>query len=83
MTVELDKQRWSAAVKACLHALMPAMGADGGGVEIVRETPETLELRMIGACVFCPSRPLTIDQTLLPALRAVLPPEVRIEFTAA
>jgi Fe-S cluster biogenesis protein NfuA len=46
-------------VRAVLQSLLPRMRADGGGAEIVSFAPGTVTLKLIGVCLFCPSRPLT------------------------
>lgn len=63
-----------------LRSILPAMEADGGGVEIVSLGEGRLVLRLKGACLYCPSQPLTLNTTLLPAIREVLPPEFEVTF---
>ncbi len=46
-------------VRAVLQDLLPRMRADGGGAEIVSFGPGTVTVKLIGVCLFCPSRPLT------------------------
>ncbi len=65
------------AEEALTH-IVPAMEADGGGVVLEKIEDSTLHLELKGACRDCPSQDLTIRQTLLPALRAALPAEVKI-----
>lgn len=69
-------------IDACLEALRPAMAIDGGGVEVESVTDEHVTLRFVGACVFCPSQPLTLGRTIVPALREILPPGVAISVSS-
>ena len=46
----------AAAVEIALVELLPAMVADGGGVEVVRVEKDSVWLRLTGTCLFCPSR---------------------------
>ncbi len=69
-------------IEARLDTFRNAMGADGGGVEVAALTPGRLVLRLRGACVICPSQPLTIGTTILPALREVVGPDMDISFEA-
>lgn len=59
-------------VLTVLKALMPAMEADGGGVELVGIDADSVKVRLKGACLICPSVSLTmkygISETLLTAL---------------
>jgi Fe-S cluster biogenesis protein NfuA len=46
----------AAAVGLALVELLPAMVADGGGVEVIRVNEDSVWVRLIGTCLFCPSR---------------------------
>jgi len=56
-------------VSAVLEAIRPAIQADGGDLELVEVTASgEVRVRLLGACVECPSADLTlrvgIEQTL-------------------
>lgn len=46
-------------IQRALQELLPAMTADGGGAEIVQITEDSVTLRLIGTCLFCPSRKMS------------------------
>ena len=57
------------------------MQADGGGVEVLHADGDCVHLRLIGACRFCPSQQLTIEQTLRPTLEKIVGPGVQLIFS--
>lgn len=46
-------------IQQALQELLPAMTADGGGAEIVQITEDAVTLRLVGTCLFCPSRKMS------------------------
>jgi len=48
-------------VTAAIDELRVAMEPDGGGVEIVDVTDHAVTLRLVGSCLFCPSRALSAE----------------------
>lgn len=56
-------------VRQVLATLLPAMEADGGGVELVSVEDGTVRVRFLGACLLCPSIGLTMKFGVLRALR--------------
>jgi Fe-S cluster biogenesis protein NfuA len=42
-----------------LAELLPAMEPDGGGAEVVSIEGRSAVLRLVGSCLFCPSRALS------------------------
>ncbi len=66
-------------VEAVLEAIRPAIQADGGDVELVAVSDAgEVQIRMLGACIECPSANLTltvgIERTMLervPEINAV------------
>jgi Fe-S cluster biogenesis protein NfuA len=46
-------------LKIALQDLLPAMEPDGGGVEVISCGHRQVTLRLIGSCIFCPSRALS------------------------
>ena len=51
---------FEARVQSVVRELLPRMRADGGGAEIVSVLPGAVTLKLIGVCLFCPSRPMTV-----------------------
>jgi Fe-S cluster biogenesis protein NfuA len=50
-----------ASVEAVLEALRPSIKADGGDVELVNITDDGIvRVRLLGACVGCPSSQMTL-----------------------
>jgi Fe-S cluster biogenesis protein NfuA len=45
--------------EAALAELLPAMEPDGGGAELVSIDGSSAVLRLVGSCLFCPSRELS------------------------
>ena len=61
-------------VAAVLEAIRPAIQADGGDVELVDVTPAgEVQLRLLGACIECPSADLTLRVGIETALRDRIP----------
>lgn len=75
----------SDSVKRALSELLPAMVADGGGAEIIGIGDNSVSLRLIGTCLFCPSRRKSATalaeglKRRLPELREVLVEYPKIE----
>lgn len=67
-------------IEKSLSIIRPAMEADGGGLELVSLEENTLTIRLIGTCIYCPSQSLTKEETILPILRKVLPSEIIIKI---
>lgn len=61
--------------RAVLDQIRPAVQADGGDVEMVGldAAGTTLQLRFRGACIGCPSLPLTLHKGIERAVRAQVP----------
>lgn len=68
-------------VQSALNELLPAMVADGGGVELVSLESDVVTLKLIGTCNFCPSRELSAE-ALIKGLRTRVPEvkEVKIAY---
>ena len=69
-------------IELVLGELRAAMAADGGGAELAMLSEGNVSIRLIGACRFCPSQVLTIEQTLRPRLSEALPEDWTLTFTA-
>lgn len=64
-------------VQRVLSLIRPAVQADGGDIEFVGLTPDnTVQIRMHGACVGCPSSTVTLQTGIERNLRQHVP-EVR------
>ena len=63
---------FEARVLRAMATLLPAMVADGGGAEVVSVTQGEVSIRLIGSCLFCPSRPMSAE-ALKRNLRRLLP----------
>ncbi len=50
---------FAARVRTVLAELVRAMEPDGGGADLVAASDSSLTLRLIGSCMFCPSRALS------------------------
>lgn len=61
------------------EVLAPLIEADGGGIELVEVTKESVVVRLVGACLGCPGVHFTQAHVIEPALRAVVGSAVRIE----
>jgi Fe-S cluster biogenesis protein NfuA len=60
-------------VKQVLKTLLPAMEADGGGVELVSVVDDVVIVQFKGACLLCPSVGMTMKFGLTKALQEKLP----------
>lgn len=60
-------------VQTVLKELLPAMQADGGGVELTAVVDDVVTVRLIGTCVRCPSKNLTLKHGIERTLREKLP----------
>jgi Fe-S cluster biogenesis protein NfuA len=61
----------TAALRARLEELRPALAAHAGGIELVEFNRGVVRLRFTGMCTGCHLRPLTTASTIRPALLAV------------
>ena len=69
-----------ARVERVLALIRPAVGEDGGDVELVSVDPEGLvQVRFHGACIGCPSAGMTLHHGIERSLRAELGPQIRVE----
>ncbi len=67
-------------VERVLSLIRPAVQADGGDVELVSVTPEgTVQIRLHGACVGCPSSAVTLQVGIERNLKAHIPEVKRVE----
>lgn len=62
-----------AEVEAVLNTLRPAMEADGGGVDLVGVVEGSIEVRLKGMCLDCPSASQTMRLGIERTLKESLP----------
>ena len=61
-------------VEQVIEAIRPSLQADGGDVELVEITPKgEVRLRLLGACVQCPSSDVTLKIAIERNLLARVP----------
>jgi Fe-S cluster biogenesis protein NfuA len=60
-------------VKQVLKTLLPAMEADGGGVELVSVIDDVVTVQFKGACLLCPSIGMTMKYGITKTLQEKLP----------
>lgn len=65
-------------IQAVLDRMRPAIRADGGDVELVDVVDDTVRVRLKGACVGCPSSPLTLHLGIERAVKASVPSVKRV-----
>jgi Fe-S cluster biogenesis protein NfuA len=61
-------------IAAALDSLRPAIQSDGGDVELVGiDTEGTVQVRLVGACVGCPSSEVTLKMGIERSLKDQIP----------
>lgn len=74
----LVKPSLNERLEAALGSVRPLLQSHGGNVELVRlQLPDTVEIRLLGACDGCPSSNLTLTEGVEKAIREQCP-EIRI-----
>ena len=77
---DLDEAGLRTRVERTLALIRPAIRADGGDVELVSAAPDGLvRIRLLGACIGCPSASMTLHHGIERALRSDLGPSIRVE----
>ncbi|RLE02292.1 MAG: NifU family protein [Candidatus Aminicenantes bacterium] len=67
-------------VQKALDQLRPHLQADGGDVELVEVTKEgVVKVRLLGACVGCPMRQITLTQGISRFIKKSVPEVKEIE----
>lgn len=70
-------------VERIIGLIRPAVQADGGDLELVAITPDgTVQIRLHGACVGCPSSAVTLQVGIERNLRNHIPEIKRVEAVA-
>lgn len=68
-----------ARVRAALESVGPYLAQHGGGVELVAvKPPDTVEVRLTGACQGCPAAGMTLHEGVEKAIREQAPEIVRV-----
>ena len=71
-------------VERLLALIRPSVQADGGDIELVSVDPSGLvRIRLLGACIGCPSANQTLHHGIERTLRAELGPSIRVEAVPA
>jgi Fe-S cluster biogenesis protein NfuA len=79
-----DDLAFRAKVERLLALIRPAVQADGGDIELVSTQPDGLvQIRLLGACIGCPSANQTLHHGIERTLRGELGPTVRVEAVAS
>ncbi|MCH2136912.1 MAG: NifU family protein [Phycisphaerales bacterium] len=69
-----------ATVEAVLDAIRPSIKADGGDVELVGITDQgVVQVRLLGACIGCPSSHMTLRDGLAANLVGKVPGVTAVE----
>lgn len=67
-------------VRKVLSLIRPAIQADGGDMEFVEMTPEgVVRIRLLGACIGCPSSAITLQFGIERNLRQHVPQVTAVE----
>ena len=66
-------------VEQVINRIRPAVQMDGGDIELVDIVDGTVRLRLVGACVGCPSSMMTLKLGIERAIRAEVPEIVSVE----
>lgn len=60
-------------VKQVLKTLLPAIEADGGGIELLSVVDDVVTVQFKGACLLCPSIGMTMKLGITKTLQEKLP----------
>ena len=60
-------------VEIALERVRPMLQADGGNIELIDVTPETIKVKMKGACAHCSSSTITLTEGVERVLREDIP----------
>ena len=66
-------------VEKVINRIRPAVQMDGGDIQLVDVTDGVVKVRLIGACVGCPSSMMTLKMGIERAIRAEVPEITGVE----
>ncbi|MCC7145714.1 MAG: NifU family protein [Phycisphaeraceae bacterium] len=79
-TVTINKNSLYQRVQAVLERIRPVVQSDNGDLELVEITAEgVVRIRLLGACVRCPSSSITLKMGIEQNLRKAVPEVVSVE----
>ena len=66
-------------VEEVINRIRPAVQMDGGDIQLVDIVDNVVKVRLVGACVGCPSSMMTLKMGIERAIRAQVPEVVSVE----
>ena len=66
-------------VEKVINRIRPAVQMDGGDIQLVDIVDGVVKVRLIGACVGCPSSTMTLKMGIERAIRAEVPEIISVE----
>ena len=66
-------------VEKVINRIRPAVQMDGGDIQLVDVADGVVKVRLVGACVGCPSSMMTLKMGIERAIRAEVPEIVGVE----
>ena len=66
-------------VQAVIERIRPAVQMDGGDIQLVDVADGIVKVRLVGACVGCPSSMMTLKMGIERAIRAQVPEITSVE----
>jgi Fe-S cluster biogenesis protein NfuA len=66
-------------VQKVIDRIRPAVQMDGGDIQLVDIVEGVVRVRLVGACVGCPSSTMTLKMGIERAIRAEVPEVVSVE----
>ncbi|MBI4340963.1 MAG: NifU family protein [Candidatus Omnitrophica bacterium] len=66
-------------VEQVINRIRPAVQMDGGDIQLVDVVDGLVKVRLVGACVGCPSSMMTLKMGIERAIRAEVPEIVSVE----
>ena len=66
-------------VERVINRIRPAVQMDGGDIQLVDVANGVVKVRLVGACVGCPSSMMTLKMGIERAIRAEVPEIVSVE----
>ena len=66
-------------VEKVINRIRPAVQMDGGDIQLVDVADGVVKVRLVGACVGCPSSMMTLKMGIERAIRAEVPEIVSVE----